>query len=91
MALGCNIHDWMEAYVLVVNTPYFAKTTANGRAMVDNVPPGRYRLKLWHPLQKKEALQREIEVGAAQGKVELVIDVAARRVKPRPPLETDTY
>jgi len=91
VALGCNIHDWMEAYVLVVNTPYFAKTAANGRAVVDNVPPGRYRLKLWHPLQKKEVPQREIEIGAAPGKLELVIDVAARRVKPRPPLETDAY
>lgn len=91
VALGCNIHDWMEAYVLVVDTPYFAKTTANGRAIVDNVPTGRYRLRLWHPLQKKEAPQREIEVGEIPVKLELVIDVAPRLVKPRPPLESDSY
>lgn len=91
VALGCNIHDWMEAYVLVVNTPYFAKTGADGQAVVDKVPPGRYRLKLWHPQQKKEVVQREVEVGAISDKLELVIDVAPRRAKPRPPLETDVY
>lgn len=91
VALGCNIHDWMEAYVLVVDTPYFAKTAANGRARVDNLPPGKYRLKLWHPLQKKEVPPREIEIGAAAGKLELGMDVLPRLAKPRPPLEADTY
>jgi plastocyanin len=91
VALGCNIHDWMEAYVLVVKTPYFAKTAANGRATVANVPPGRYRLKLWHPLQRKEVPPREIEIGANQTRLRLVIEVAPRLVKPKPPLEADSY
>lgn len=91
VALGCNIHDWMEAYVLVVDTPYFAKTAANGRARVEHVPPGKYRLKLWHPLQRKETPQREIEIGTAPGKLDLVIDVLSRPAKPRPQLESDTY
>lgn len=91
VALGCNIHDWMEAYVLVVNTPYFAKTAVNGHAIVDNVPPGRYRLKLWHPLQKKEAPLLEVEIGATPARLGLVIEVAPRLAKPKPPLEPDMY
>lgn len=91
VALGCNIHDWMEAYVLVVDSPYFAKTASNGRALIANVPPGRYRLRLWHPRQKKELPPREIEIGAAPAKLDLVIDVAPRIAKPRPPLDNDQY
>jgi plastocyanin len=47
VVLGCNIHDRMLAYVVIVDTPYFAKTDANGRATIDG-PPGKYRLKTWH-------------------------------------------
>lgn len=91
VALGCNIHDWMEAYVLVVNTPYFAKTSLQGQALVANVPPGRYRLRLWHPRQKAELPAQEIAIGAKPAKLEQVMDVAARIVKPRQPTDADKY
>ena len=91
VALGCNIHDWMEAYVLVVDSPYFAKTSSKGRALIANVPAGRYRLRLWHPRQKTEPPLREINVGAAPTKLDLVLDVAPRIAKPKPPAESDHY
>ncbi|MDP2829867.1 MAG: methylamine utilization protein [Sulfuricellaceae bacterium] len=91
VALGCNIHDWMEAYVLVVNTPYFAKTVASGRATIGKVPPGRYNLKVWHPLQKKDVPQREIEIGATSDKLDLVIEVTPRIAKSRPMFESNSY
>lgn len=47
VVLGCNIHDWMLAYVLVVPTPYYAQTE-DGRAVI-SAPAGRYHLSLWHP------------------------------------------
>jgi len=47
--LGCNIHDTMAAWVVVADTPWFARTPANGRARIDAVPPGSYQLHLWHP------------------------------------------
>jgi plastocyanin len=83
VAIGCNIHDWMEAYVLVVDSPYFAKTSADGRAVIANVPAGRYRLQLWHPLQKAPQAPREIEVGASAAALKLVLDVNQRERKPR--------
>jgi plastocyanin len=46
--LGCNIHDRMSAWVVVVDTPYFAKTDAAGVALLD-LPPGEHRLRAWHP------------------------------------------
>jgi len=49
VALGCNIHDWMAAYIVVLETPWFARTGANGTATITAVPAGRYRAEVWHP------------------------------------------
>jgi plastocyanin len=46
--LGCNIHDHMTAWVVVVETPYYARTAAGGRATLEGVPAGNYRLRAWH-------------------------------------------
>jgi plastocyanin len=46
--LGCNIHDQMAAWVVVVDTPYFARTAANGQAKIEGIAPGSYRLRGWH-------------------------------------------
>jgi plastocyanin len=48
VTLGCNIHDWMIAYLVVVPTPWFTKSDPEGRAAL-TVPAGRYRLEIWHP------------------------------------------
>lgn len=45
--LGCNIHDNMVAWVLVVETPYHGVSGADGRLKID-APPGAYRLRAWH-------------------------------------------
>lgn len=45
--LGCNIHDNMVAWVVVVDTPYFGKTDAQGRVALD-APAGSYKLRTWH-------------------------------------------
>jgi plastocyanin len=46
--LGCNIHDAMAAWVVVADTPWFARSAADGRARIEGVPAGNYRLRLWH-------------------------------------------
>lgn len=48
VTLGCNIHDRMLAWVVVVDSPHFAKTDATGSAVL-GVPAGRHRLRIWHP------------------------------------------
>lgn len=55
VALGCNIHDWMIAYVYVVESRFFARSDTHGRARIDGLPSGRYRLHAWHPLVKRRA------------------------------------
>ena len=46
--LGCNIHDNMVAWVLVVDTPYFGHTDAQGKLTLNDVPNGSYKLRTWH-------------------------------------------
>jgi plastocyanin len=46
--LGCNIHDEMVAWVVVVDTPLYARSAAGGRAQIDAVPAGAYELRVWH-------------------------------------------
>ena len=47
--LGCNIHDNMSAWVVVVETPYFAYGDGMGSVTLRDVPPGAYRMRIWHP------------------------------------------
>ena len=46
---GCNIHDWMVGYVYVSESPYFAKTGKDGKALLTELPPRAYTLRVWHP------------------------------------------
>ena len=47
--LGCNIHDKMAAWIYVVETPYYGKTEVGGEIKLQQVPPGNYKLTVWHP------------------------------------------
>jgi hypothetical protein len=49
IAMGCNIHDWMSGYVLVVDTPYYTQTNAQGLATMALSVAGSYTLTVWHP------------------------------------------
>jgi plastocyanin len=82
VVIGCNIHDWMEAYVLVVDSPWFAKTAADGTAVIANIPPGHYRVRLWHPLQKAAKAPADIEIGSSAAPIKLVFDVKPHVHKP---------
>lgn len=46
--LLCNVHPEMEAYIIVLQNPYFAVTDKNGNFSIKNVPPGKYNLKVWN-------------------------------------------
>ena len=47
--LGCNIHDTMAAWMVVVDTPHHGLTTDKGQLRLGSVPAGNYRLRAWHP------------------------------------------
>jgi plastocyanin len=49
VALGCNIHDAMSGFLIVVDTPYAVQTDANGHATIPGVPAGAASIRVWHP------------------------------------------
>lgn len=52
--LGCNVHDWMLGYIMVVDTPYFTQLNKQGQASLD-VPAGDYTLHIRHPRIQDDA------------------------------------
>lgn len=44
----CDVHPEMEAYVLVLQNPYFAQPDSSGNFRIANVPPGEYVVKAWY-------------------------------------------
>jgi len=60
----CNIHASMNAFVVVVDSPYFTKTHPSGTFSIPNVPPGQYELSVWHETQSN-ITHKKFSVGAA--------------------------
>ena len=60
VVLGCNIHDWMVGYIYVSESPYFAKTRADGKATIADLPARVYVVRVWHPqLEGSETATRQ--------------------------------
>jgi plastocyanin len=49
VGIGCNIHDEMSAWILVVDTPLFGKADATGHFVFHDLKPGTYQLYGWYP------------------------------------------
>lgn len=54
VALGCNVHDWMRAYVLVADTEARGLTNDSGELTL-TLPPGEHALQAWHPDMRGES------------------------------------
>jgi hypothetical protein len=44
----------MSAFIIVVETPYFSVTDQNGKYKIDNLPPGKHELAVWHERMKPQ-------------------------------------
>ena len=66
--LGCNIHDKMNAYVVIVDTPYFAKTESVGQVDLRNLPAGHYTVHAWHPDMKEAPPAQSLTVSDEERK-----------------------
>jgi plastocyanin len=65
IALGCNIHDQMMAFIRVVDTPFAVKTDASGLAVIHGLPAGGETVKVWHPFMKGNDFVRTLSGPAA--------------------------
>lgn len=55
VALLCNVHPEMSGYIIVVPTPYFAETGADGSYKIKDVPDGSYSMSVWHEGAKSQS------------------------------------
>ena len=64
VVLGCNVHDWMVGYIYVSESPFFAKTGKDGKAVLTELPARAYMVRVWHPQLEmtEEATQKTIDV-----------------------------
>ncbi len=53
----CNVHPEMEAYILVLETPYYAVSEKDGSYKIKDVPAGKYTLKIWHEKLKEMSVE----------------------------------
>jgi plastocyanin len=66
VVLGCNIHDHMIGYVLVVDSPYFAFSGHDGRANFAGLPNDSVKVTVWHP-----------DLGIGYGRINRTVDLAS--------------
>jgi plastocyanin len=46
--INCDLHSWMLGWVVVTGHPFYAITGADGQFAFDGLPPGQYKLQIWH-------------------------------------------
>ena len=62
----CDVHGWMNAYVGVVEHPYFAVTDKDGKFSLKGLPPGTYTIEAWH--EKLGTQTAKVTLGAKETK-----------------------
>jgi plastocyanin len=62
--INCDLHSWMQAWVVVAAHPYYAITGADGQFSFDNLPPGQYKLQIWH--ERLGTIPASVTVGDQQ-------------------------
>jgi plastocyanin len=72
VAVLCNVHSDMSAYIMVVDTPYFAITNKSGHFQINGVPPGTYTVHVWHESGAK--LSQSFQVTAHSEPLNLTLD-----------------
>lgn len=57
VAVFCEIHKWMRGAILVVENPFYAVVQPDGSFTIPNVPPGKYRVAVWHAERGKKMFE----------------------------------
>ncbi len=61
----CDVHGWMSAWIAVTDHPYYAVTDEAGAFKLDNVPPGKHAVEVWHEALGKVTREVEVKAGAS--------------------------
>ncbi|MGI1987575.1 methylamine utilization protein [Shewanella glacialipiscicola] len=84
VALGCNIHDYMQAFIYVADSPLVAVANDNGEIQFNGLAVGQYKVKLWHPWQKMATEPTDLFITQGHNSLSLSLDIV-RQAKPSAP------
>ena len=62
--IQCDAHSWMQGWAVVMGHPYYVVTDASGAFKLDNVPPGKHTVEVWHESLGKMTKEVEVKAGA---------------------------
>jgi hypothetical protein len=71
----CDVHNWMFAWVTVVDNPYFAITDKDGKFTIKNVPAGKYTITALHRKAAPTGVDKPIEVTADGAKQDFTLEI----------------
>lgn len=63
MKVECDAHDFMHAFVFVARNPYFAVVNNKGEFSIGDVPPGDYKIKVWHGILGEKEGKVKVDAG----------------------------
>jgi plastocyanin len=86
VALGCNIHDQMSAFIVVTDSAWTARTNAQGMALFGDAPGAPGRLTVWHPYLRVPGGLAQQGLAAGQRSASFSI-----RLRPPPPMPMTDY
>ena len=66
VALGCNIHDQMSAFIVITDSAWTARTNGQGMASFGDAPSASGRLTVWHPYLRASGGTMQQAVGPGQ-------------------------
>jgi len=62
----CDVHGWMNAYVGVLDHPYYAVTDKDGKFELKSLPPGTYTIEAWH--EKLGTMDQKVTIATKESK-----------------------
>jgi plastocyanin len=62
----CDVHSWMNAWIGVLDHPYYSVTGADGTFSLKGLPPGTYTVEAWH--ERLGTQTQTVTVGAKENK-----------------------
>lgn len=86
IALGCNIHDQMSAFIVVTDSAWTARTNGQGIASFADAPHASGRLTVWHPYLRAPGGMLQQGIAAGQRSVSFSV-----RLRPPPPAMSMDY
>ena len=82
--IGCNIHDWMSAIILVLPNDRFAVTREDGTFSLPGLDAGKYTITAWHAQSrdKTEDIAQRVEIASSDPQLTFKLSLAPARARP---------